>query len=232
MSNPTLAGHHVVVTGASRGIGAAIVRMLSAAGAIPIRIARSQLPALAGAIDFRCDLADPADRAAMLRDLSAHHPLPDAVVSNAGAFLLAPLAESTDALLREQLAINLEAPFALARHFVPAMQARGRGHHILIGSVADHTAFPGNAAYAASKFAARGLHEVLVAECRGTGVRCTLVSPGATDTTVWDPIDPDHHAGFTPRAEMLAPDDVAAAVRFALTAPGHAQVDNIRLGPA
>ena len=147
-----------------------------------------------------------------------------------GAFLLAPLEDTSDELFREQLAINLEAPLAVARHFLPAMKGRKSGSHILIGSVADWHAFPGNAAYAASKFGARGLHEVLLEECRGSGVRCTLISPGATDTAVWDRLDPDARADLPNRSEMLSPDDVAAAIQFAASQPPHVQIEVIRMG--
>lgn len=227
----SLAGRRILVTGASRGIGAATALRLGALDAQVIRMARSPMPGLAGAIDLRVDLADMREREAALRQVVTLHGVPDAIVSNAGAFLLAPLEQTSDALVREQLAINLEAPFAVARHFLPTMRARGHGQHILIGSIADTRPFPGNAAYAASKYGARGLHEVLCEEFRGTGVRCTLISPGPTDTTVWDPVDPDHREGFTPRRDMLRPADVADAVVYALTAPAHVNIESLRLEP-
>lgn len=226
-----LAGKQIVVTGASRGIGAATAARLTALGATVLRVARSEMPLLAGAVDFRADLADPRERDIVLRQITDNHGLADAVISNAGAFIIAPLQDTTDALLREQLAINLEAPFAVARHFLPAMAARGHGRHVLVGSVADARPYAGNSAYAASKYGVRGLHEVLCEEFRGTGVRCTLVSPGPTDTAAWDPVDPDNHEGFTHRADMLRPMDVAAAIVYALMAPDHVQVESIRLGP-
>ncbi len=73
------------------------------------------------------------------------------------------------------------------------------------------------------------LHEVLREELAGSGVRATLVSPAATDTPIWDPIDPDHTPGFPPRASMLRPDDVADAVLWAVTRPAHVNVDELRL---
>lgn len=226
-----LAGRSVLITGASRGIGAATATSVVALGGKVIRVARSDMPPLEGAVDLRADLADSRERFATLRQISDQHGTPDAVVSNAGSFIIAPLADTSDALLREQLAINLEAPFAIARHFLPAMAARGHGVHVLVGSVADARPFAGNAAYAASKYGARGLHEVLCEEFRNTGVRCTLISPGPTDTAAWDPVDPDAHEGFTHRADMLRPDDVAAAIVYALTAPRHLQIESIRMGP-
>lgn len=225
-------GRLVLVTGASRGIGAATAARLAGFGAVVVRIARSEPPPLARALDFRADLADPVQRAEVLRRVQEQCGLPWAVVNNAGAFLLAPLEQTSDDLLREQMAINLEAPFAVARAFLPAMRSRGNGRHVLVGSVADHLGFPENAAYAASKFAARGLHEVLVEEYRGSGVHCSLVSPGPTDTTVWDPFDPDARTGFTPRAAMLHPDDVAEAIVWVLMRPPRVHVETIRLGPA
>jgi NAD(P)-dependent dehydrogenase (short-subunit alcohol dehydrogenase family) len=224
-------GKSVLLTGASRGIGAATAAALSRTGATVIRVSRSDMPALANAVDFRADLADARERDAILRLVSQRHGTPDVVISNAGAFMIAPIEDTTDALLREQLAINLEAPFAIARHFLPAMRTRGHGTHVILGSIADHQAFPGNAAYAAAKFGVRGLHQVLRQEFRGTGVRCILVSPGPTDTAAWDPVDPDNQHGFTPRADMLRPDDVATAILQAIAAPPHVEVDTIRLGP-
>jgi NADP-dependent 3-hydroxy acid dehydrogenase YdfG len=220
----------VLVTGASRGIGAATARRFAAAGARVVRIARSAMPPLDGAIDIPADLANAATRQDALHRISTTVGVPDVVVNNAGAFLLADLADTSDALAREQLSINIEAPLAVARHFLPAMRERGAGTHIVIGSVADWRAFPGNAAYAASKYAVRGLHEVLLEEFRGSGVRCTLISPGPTDTSVWDPHDPDHRQDLPNRASMLRPDDVAEAVLFAATRPARVQVELIRLG--
>jgi NADP-dependent 3-hydroxy acid dehydrogenase YdfG len=158
--------------------------------------------------------------------------VPHIIVSNAGGFLLAPLEDTSDELLREQIAINLEVPFAVARSFLPEMRRRGSGMHILLGSVSDLRAFPENAAYSASKFGVRGLHEVLVEEYRGSGVQCSLVSPGPTDTTVWDPFDPDAREGFVARDAMLRPDDVAEAIVWVATRPARVHVESIRLGPS
>jgi NADP-dependent 3-hydroxy acid dehydrogenase YdfG len=154
---------------------------------------------------------------------------PDVLVSNAGVFGLARVHETTPADFRAALDTNLVAPFLLVRALLPAMLARGRGHVVTVGSIADRAAFPENGAYAASKFGARALHEVLRAELRGSGVRATLVSPAATDTPLWDPLDPDARPGFTPRAAMLPAEAVAAAIAYALTQPPAVNVDELRL---
>jgi len=110
--------------------------------------------------------------------------------------------------------------------------AAGAGHIVTIGSVADRVVYPGNAAYAASKFGARALHEVVRAETRGSGVRATLVSPGPTDTALWDTVRPEPGGGLPSREQMLSAGDVAGAVLFALTRPATVNVDEIRLGRA
>ena len=225
-----LAGRLALVTGASRGIGAATAEALRNAGARGGRVSRT-LQATPGYLDFPADLTQPEPVEALAAWLESVG-VPDVVVSNAGGFLLRPLAETSVADFDAQVAINLRAPFALARAFLPRMRASGRGGcYISVGSVADHVGFPENAAYAASKYGLRGLHETLLAEYRGSGVRLTLVSPGPTDTAVWDPFDPDHRAGFPPRAKMLRPADVAEAILFVATRPSHVLIDWLRLGP-
>lgn len=236
-SAESLAGSAALVTGASRGIGAAVARRLAAAGARVGLLARSEAPlrALAaeiggGAIVISCDVArEDAAGYALAAFEDAGAAAPSIVVNNAGAFLLAPVGETTTDDFRAMLEVNLVAPFILARGCLPDMRARGHGHVVTIGSIADRTVFPGNAAYAASKHGLRALHEVLRAELRGTGVRATLVSPGPVDTALWNPIDPDNQAGFTPRAQMLGADAVADAVLYALLAPPEVNVDELRL---
>jgi len=226
-----------VVTGASRGIGLAIARALIDRGARVALIARG-LPALrdaaaalgSRAIPVACDVASGREvdvALARIRDEFAGAPA--VVVNNAGAFTLAPVETVDPASFSNALETNLVAPLRFIRAFLSDMRARGAGHVVTIGSVADRHVFPGNGAYAASKFGMRALHEVLRAETRGTGVRATLISPGPVDTPLWDPIDPDHRDGFTPRAQMLTADAVAAAVIYAATQPREVNVDELRL---
>jgi NAD(P)-dependent dehydrogenase (short-subunit alcohol dehydrogenase family) len=227
-----LAGQVAVVTGASRGIGAATAAVLLEAGARVVRVSRTKpRDSHDRYLDYPCDLTDMAAwravSARILDDLGA----PSVVVSNAGAFVMKLLHETTQDDFDAQLDINLRAPFAVARALLPSMRAAGRGTFIHLGSVADHSGFPENAAYAASKFGLRGLHEVLVAEYRGTGVRLSLLSPGPTDTSVWDPVDPDHQPHLPDRASMLRPADVAEAVLFLATRPPGVHVDWLRMGP-
>ena len=237
ISSGPLAGRTVLVTGASRGIGAAISRRLARDGARVALVARREAPlrALAdeiggGAIVIAADLRLPESvaRAAAALNLAGAEQ-PDILVNNAGAFMVAPAHETSVDAFRETLDVNLTAPFSFVRAFLPPMLQRRAGHVVTIGSIADRATFAGNAAYAASKFGLRALHQVLRAELGGTGVRATLISPGPVDTELWDAIDPDTRAGFTPRARMLDADALADAVHYVVTTPPHVNVDELRL---
>lgn len=228
-----LAGQVAVVTGASRGVGEATAKALAEQGATVVRLARTLADGEDGPyFNLTTDLTDPVLLKRAMDEVLAEFGPPHLVVNNAGGFLLRLFEETTEEDLLEQLEINLVAPFNVARALLPPMRQAGRGHLVTIGSIADHSAFPENAAYAASKYGLRGLHETLVAEYRGTGIRLTLISPGPTDTSIWDPFEPDRRAGFTPRSKMLKPADVAGAVVWAVTQPANVQVELIRLGPA
>ena len=112
------------------------------------------------------------------------------------------------------------------------MRARSSGLHITVGSVADHNGFPENSVYSATKYGLRGLHESLSAEYRGSGVRFTLVSPGPTDTPIWDSVNPEARGALRARSTMLRAANVADAILFVATRPSHVIVDWLRLGPA
>ncbi len=227
-----LAGRLAVVTGSSRGIGLAIAEALGGAGAHVVRLARS----LAASenerrTDIPCDVTDAAgvDRAAsaVVRARGA----PDILVNAAGSFLLKALVDTTTAEFAALVAANLTGAFAVLRAFIRPMALRGSGLVVTIGSIADHTTLPGNAAYSAGKFGLRGLHGVMAAELAGTGVRTTLVAPGPVDTAMWDPVDPDARPGFTPRRDMLHAADVAEAVLFAATRPAHVVIPELHIEP-
>ncbi|HEY8104857.1 MAG TPA: SDR family oxidoreductase [Gemmatimonadales bacterium] len=227
-----LAGRIAVVTGASRGIGAAVAAAFVGAGARVVRVARSLAPGVHdGVHDLPCDVSDAPAVGRLAEDVLGRIGVPDIVVSNAGIFDRIPFEQAEPAELRRHLDVNLVGTFAVARGFLPAMRARGSGLFITIGSIADHVAFPENTIYSTTKYGLRGLHETLAVEYRGTGVRCTLVSPGPTDTALWDPVDPDHRPEFVPRRAMLRPADVADAILFVATRAQNVHVDWLRLNP-
>jgi NADP-dependent 3-hydroxy acid dehydrogenase YdfG len=132
----------------------------------------------------------------------------------------------------ETIGVNLTGPFLVARALLPKLVQRGTGHMVTIGSSSDHIPYAGNSAYVASKYGLRGMHEVMAVELANTGVRTTLVSPGAVDTDMWNAIDPDTKPGFRKRKDMMRAEDVAEAVLFAVTREARLTVTEIRLAPS
>jgi NADP-dependent 3-hydroxy acid dehydrogenase YdfG len=218
-STEALRGRLAIVTGGSRGIGAAIAKKLRAAGAEVVAVARS--PVEGG---FVGDVTSQPD---VDRLFAVHEP--EIVINAAGAFGLAPVSETSVSSFDDILATNLRGPFLLIRAVLPRMLARGSGHIVSIGSIAGRQAFPGNGAYSASKFGLRGLHAVLDTELKGTGVRATLVEPAATDTSLWATIDRTRNSGLPEPGAMLQPDAVADAVLYVLTRPVETHINYLGL---
>ena len=224
-----------VVSGGSSGIGLAIARGLTGAG---FRVAllgrdRARLSGAAkdvrGAIAISCDVGSDASVAGAAGEIRKQLGVPSLLVNNAGSFHIASIEQESIEEFGRTLDVNLTGAFRLVHAFLPLMREQGSGHVITIGSIADHSAFPGNAAYAASKYGSRALHEVLRAETKGTGVRASLISPGPVDTPIWDEIDPDSKPGFTKRADMLSAEAVADAVVWVATRTPECNVDELRL---
>jgi len=233
-----LAGRSALVIGASRGIGLAVARRLGEAGTRVAVVARGdaeihRVAEEVGGHALPGDAASPAGAAVLARAAEAvFGGSPDILVNSAGSFMLAPIAETDPADFQRQLIVNLGAPFFMMRELLPAMLKRGSGHIVNVGSVAGRLSMPGNGAYGASKFGLRGLHQVLAEEVRGTGVRATLVEPSATDTSLWDPFDPDGRPDLPSRASMLSPDDVARAIVFAIGQPADVELSLLAIRSA
>ena len=226
----SLEGQRAFITGASRGIGRETARVLAEAGMRVGLVARDEA-ALARVAEETGGWAlpgDVTDDSALDRTLKRFEELaegaPDLVVAAAGVFSLGPVATLPTEELDRHLAVNLRGAILTVRGCLPGLLSVGRGTLVLVGSVAGRKAFPGNAAYSASKFGLRGFHEVLLEELRGTGVRATLLEPAATDTELWDPLDPDQDPGLPNRGAMLQPEDVARAIRFVAEQPPEVQI--------
>lgn len=230
-----LAGRRAWVTGGSRGIGRATAAALAEQGAAVAITARgagdlASAASETGATAVPGDCTGPDDVARLALTVSdALAGPPDVVVNAAGAFGLYGLEETPIEAFDAMLAVNLRAPFLVIRTVLPGMLVRGVGHIVSIGSIAGRTAMARNGAYAASKFGLRGLHAVLDAEVRGTGVRATLIEPAATDTALWDAVDAAANPGLPTRAAMMRPRDVADAVLFAVTRRDGIDVRNLLL---
>lgn len=220
-----LKGRNALVTGASKGIGRAVAIALSEAGARVWCMARSEdaIRELAAEIGGESLVADVADDLAVWdaadRLTGSLGGGPDIVVNSAGLFSIAKLEKQTVQGFGELLAVNLRGTFLVNRALLPGMLARGSGLIVNLGSVAGRKAYKGNGAYSASKYGLRGYHEVLLEELRGTGVRACLLEPAATDTPIWDPMDPDQNPRLPSRSQMLTAADVAEAVMWVVTRP-------------
>lgn len=227
-----LAGTRVLLTGASRGIGRATAAALATEGAELVLVARgaAALEAVArelGAGAIAGDVSDARFVSELLARLRTRWgDLPDVLINNAGVFAILPVADTPVEEFDRHLAVNLRGPFLLIRACLGRMVERGSGHIVNVGSVAGRQGFWGNAAYCASKFGLRGLHEVVAAETQGTGVRCTWIEPSAVDTPLWDAVATRGGPPIPERSEMLRPEEVAAAIVYALLRPpGTAHVE-------
>jgi NADP-dependent 3-hydroxy acid dehydrogenase YdfG len=233
-----LAGRTALVTGASKGIGRVVARALADAGVRVWCMARSEaaIRELAAEIGGEAVVADITDDVAVWDAVDSIEDAiggpPDLVVNSAGLFGIALSWKETVERFDERIAVNLRGTFLVNRAVLPGMLERGSGLIVNLGSVAGRKAYKGNAAYSASKFGLRGYHEVLLEELRGTGVRASLVEPAATDTSIWDELDPDENPRLPNRKEMLRPEDVAEAVLFVATRPDTVSVPVLQIEPA
>jgi NAD(P)-dependent dehydrogenase (short-subunit alcohol dehydrogenase family) len=233
------AGRHALVTGGGRGIGAAIARALSGAGAVVTVLGRVASPLAAlvaegGAAGWeQADVTDCTALAlAIERAEAARGPL-HILVNNAGAAESAPLARSGGALWERMIAVNLTSVFEALRLVLPAMAARGAGRVVNIASTAGLTGYPYVSAYGAAKHGVVGLTRALAMEFATSGVTVNAVCPGFTDTDLLTasmasvaaktgrPVEEVRATVVraNPQGRFVRPEEVAAAVLF-LCGPG------------
>jgi NADP-dependent 3-hydroxy acid dehydrogenase YdfG len=225
-----------LVTGASRGIGAAIARRLRALGLAVHAAGRDavRLDALCGETGCIALVADVTDTAAVLRlvqDIAI-----DVLVNNAGAVpAVAPLHRQSATDVDVAIDVNLRAPLHLMRALLPGMVARGRGHVVNIGSTAGAAVFAGMGPYAAAKAGLSMAGRVARYDLAGSGVRLTEIVPGRVQTEVYrDAYGGDTerlHASLYARHRAVQPEDVAEAVAMALCLPERADVSVLELVP-
>jgi NAD(P)-dependent dehydrogenase (short-subunit alcohol dehydrogenase family) len=228
----------VLVTGANRGIGRAIVEKLAASGWDVLAGARDpgQLAGL-DATPIKLDITSPEDIGALDAALPARL---DAVVNNAG--IVVPGAIECVALdeVRRQFEVNVVAQVAVTQAVLPRLR-ESKGRVVFISSVSGRVSTPFTGTYNSSKFALEGLADALRMELRPWGIAVSLVEPGAIDTAIWrDALDmaDETESGMTAEQRALyakqltglrgaikrtqkqtsAPEKVAAAVHRALTA--------------
>jgi len=219
------------VTGASRGIGAAVARALSPAhdlllggrDTVALQALAAELP---GARPWPVELTD----AAALEEAAGGIERLDVLVHSAGVGLLGTVAETPVSTWRRQFEINVVAVAELTRLLLPALRA-ARGRVVLLNSGAGLTARAGWASYAASKFALRAFADALRAEESHHGVRVTSVHPGRVDTEMQREVVAQEGGEYRPES-YLRPESVAGAVLLAVTAPDDVALTELVLRPA
>ena len=182
-----LNGAHVLVTGASRGIGEAIAREAARRGAKVIGVARSAgalntVMQSIGGIAYACDLSIEAERTSLVARLEAIHGPIDVLINNAGVDDTRMFANATDIDINKVITLNQIVPIELMRQALPLMQSRGRGHVVNISSLAAAGGFAGMTLYCSSKAGLSGFHRVLRHEMRGSPVGLTIVEIGPIPT--------------------------------------------------
>jgi 3-oxoacyl-[acyl-carrier protein] reductase len=219
-----LAGRVALVTGASRGIGAATAAALAAAGAHVVLAARDRAAldqvadrigeAGGQAVPVPTDVSDEAAVEHLFASVERVGPL-GALVCAAGVLTPAPFAGTTSALWHETLGVNLTGTFLCCRAAFAAMAAAGQGRIINIASLSGVYAtekFPGLAAYNVSKYGVIGLTEAIAVEGKEHGISAVCLSPGAVDTEMLRRANPALRPGLTP-------DDVAELIVALLNSP-------------
>jgi 3-oxoacyl-[acyl-carrier protein] reductase len=222
----SLEGKVALVTGGSRGIGAAISRELGRAGAqvaVNYRSGREAAEAVAsevGGIALGADVGDPAEAQALVEQVEAELGDVDALVNNAGVTRDTLIARMSDQDWEEVVDTNLRGAFNTCRAVSRKMLRRRAGAIVNLTSVVGIHGNPGQANYAASKAGIIGLTKALARELGTRGVRVNAVAPGYIDTELTNVLSEEIRGsilGNTPLGRLGEPDDVAAAVRFLLS---------------
>src|SRR5207248_8598219 len=215
----------VIVTGASRGIGAAVASAVVAKGAAAGLIARTggDLEDVLAQLGHRgaaatADVADPVALARAIAALEAELGPIDVLVANAGIGAYGPFADIEADEMERLVKVNVLGTMYVIRNVLPGMIARRRGHIVTIGSIAGRIGSPFEAAYSATKFAAVGLTEALAVEVEPYGIGVSVVNPGPVASSFGEarghPYDRD-------RPKPAAAEDVATAVVDAIEGDKH-----------
>ncbi len=218
----------VIVTGASRSIGAAIAVDLARDSSTLVLAARDerglettadQVRKAGGrAVIVKCDVTSEADREKLVIAAECEGPI-DVLVNNAGVEVPIPVVEQSVEDVERQLHVNLHAPILLTQRVLPAMIVRGKGSIVIVSSMSGKSATPFNSIYAATKHGLNGFVSSLRFELEGTGVQAGVVCPGfVAEFGMWA----DTGVKAPALLKEVSPKKVVAAVRKVLA--GHEEV--------
>ena len=226
----SLDGKVAFVTGASRGIGAAVSRALSAEGMKVGLASRSGDDlGLPGAVGVACDVRSLGELEGAVAQTVERFGRLDVLVANAGVGSYHAFIETPIEHVEEMIDVNLKGTIYAIRAALPHLLAAGEADVVTIASEAGRRGLPGEAVYCASKFGQVGLTRSLDHELREHGIRCTSVCPGgvATDFALADGYGRPQEV----LAGMMSPEDVAEVVLFVLTRPRKLRILETALRP-
>lgn len=234
-SQAAIAGQVAVVTGAGRGIGAAVASRLAGLGAHVVLCARTRrmLEAVSSGIAsnggqstvMECDVTEVKSVEAAAASIEQKFGGVNILVNNAGVGTFdTPLHQVPPAEWERVMNTNLRGAYYCIRSFAPMMIRSGGGHIINISSLAGKNALPNGAVYAASKWGLNGLSYSVAEELRGHNIRVSVICPGSVHT------DFGPHSGKNPE-KMLQADDVAHAVAMLVTQAPQSFASEILLRP-
>jgi NADP-dependent 3-hydroxy acid dehydrogenase YdfG len=215
------------ITGASRGVGAAVARAFHGDGMKVALASRSGDDlGLDGALGLACDVRDPDAVATAVEAAVAEFGRLDVVVANAGVGAYGAFLEMDPEDVEAMIDVNLKGTLYTARFTLPHL-IESKGDFVSLASVAGLRAFPGEAVYNASKFGMLGFTRALDHELRELGVRVTNVAPGgiATDFAMGSGRTPDSVEG------MMSAEDVADVVLFTVNQPRNLRMMTVSFRP-
>jgi NADP-dependent 3-hydroxy acid dehydrogenase YdfG len=213
------------ITGASRGVGAAVARAFHADG-MDVALASRSGEDLGIGLGLKCDVRDPDAVSAAVDATVAEFGRLDVVVANAGVGAYGPFLELKPDDVEAMIDVNLKGTLYTARFTLPHLIS-SKGDFVSLASVAGLRAFPGEAVYNASKFGMLGFTRSLDHELRELGVRATNIAPGgiATDFAMGSGRTPESVEG------MMSAEDVADVVLFAVNQPRNLRMLTVSFRP-
>lgn len=226
---------NAIVTGASRGLGLSISRMLASRGYNLFLIANNQdrLNLVKSQIEkdfdskimvYSCDLSNGSETSKLIDDLKKRINSVDIIVNNVGAFEMGNLSDTPFDQVERLLKINFEAAFKITQAYLADFKRRGIGNIFNIGSIV--TEFPRKdiAAYTISKFALQGYTKMLCDDLKDHGVRVTEIVPGSINTSSWDGID-------APKEEFIQTKDIVDTIEMVINSSKGVNFEQVIIRP-